>query len=123
MTGRPMKRRRRPEVTPRWRAQRGPLGEWRVVDEHGREVLRSTDPRERLFAVHLAAAAPVLLDALRELARRLSYLELHYTADRRRIEAAHSAIGDATPSLRDQVEAKQQHGQQAAPLELNEGTA
>ena len=121
MARRPMKRRRQPEVTPRWRAARGPLGDWRVVDEQGREVLRSTDPTEQLFTAHLAAAAPAMLDALRELARRLAYLELPYSKDRKRVDAAHSAIGDAIPSLRDQVEAKQQGGQRS--LELNEGTA
>lgn len=92
-----------------------------MVDEQGREVLRSGTPSEQLFAAHLAAAAPAMLDALRELARRLAYLELPYSNDRKRVDAAHSAIGDAIPSLRDQVEAKAQAEQ--LPLELNEGTA
>lgn len=114
-------KRRQPDPTPRWRAARGPLGDWRVVDEQGREVLRSTDPTERLWAVHLAAAAPALLDALREVVRRLAYLELPYSADARRLQAAHAAIGDAMPTLRDQAEAKRQAEQ--PELDFGEETA
>ena len=113
-------KRRQTDPTPRWRAVRGPLGDWRVVDGQGREVLRSADPTERLFAAHLAAAAPAMLDALRELARRLTYLELPYSADARRLMAAHSAIGDAIPSLRDQVEAMRQAGQQEFTLDVED---
>lgn len=105
------KRRRLPEVTPRWRAARNRLGQWVVVDSQGLEVLRSRDPVEQLRAVHLAAAAPGLLDSLRELARRLAYLELPYSKDRRRVDVAHDEIAASRPPLDAMLEAMRAEAQ------------
>lgn len=99
------KRRRLPEVTPRWRAARNRLGQWVVVDLAGREVLRSPDEQERLRAVHLAAAAPGLLDSLKELVRRLAYLELPYSKDRQRVQVAQDEIAASRPPLDAQLQA------------------
>lgn len=90
--GRKMKRRALKPVTPRWRAVQNALGLWVVVDEHGREPLRCADPLERMRAVYLAAAAPGMHDALAEMVRRLTYLELPYKADARRVAVARDEL-------------------------------
>lgn len=73
-------------------------------------MLRSQDEWERLRAVHLAAAAPGLLDSLRELVRRLAYLELPYSKDRQRVQVAQDEIAASRPPLDAQMEAmRDQH--------------
>jgi hypothetical protein len=95
--GRRAKRRKVAPRIERWRAERDAVGRWTVVDEHGRDVLRSADQYECMRAAHLAAAAPGLLASLQELVRRLDYLELPYTRDHRRVTLAQMEIGAAMP--------------------------
>lgn len=117
MARRAIRRRVRPPVE-RWQAVRDGAGRWIVVDAQGRDVLRDPDTVGRLRAAHLAAAAPGLLEALRELVRRLAYLELPYTRDSARVLWAQDEIAAAMPPADALLEAMHQRVQ----LELDLGT-
>jgi len=97
--GRRAKRRAVHTPAPRWQAKRNAFGQWVVVDAQGVEPLRNPDALARMRAVHLAAAAPGLHEALTDLVRRLTYLELPYGADRRRVEMANGELQAARPPL------------------------
>lgn len=44
------------------------------MNEAGEEPLRSSDPLERIFAAHLAAAAPYMQDLLKRMVPRMEHL-------------------------------------------------
>lgn len=94
-----------------WYAVRGPYGRWVVVNEHGSEPLRSTDPLAQMMAAHLAAAAPGLRESLEELARRLLHLETAYGPDYRRAEYALGLVSLSRPSGADLVQELRRQGQ------------
>ena len=84
-----------------WKAVRDERGCWKLVDEEGREPLRSNDPAERVWAVYLAAAAPALRGALLALTRRMEYLlgSGHvWKPDEALVCAAWGAIIDSKPT-------------------------
>jgi hypothetical protein len=68
--GRPMKRSHQAPTYERWFARRNPAGLWVIVDDQGRQPLRSIDPVTQLYNLHLAAAAPSLEHELAALVRR-----------------------------------------------------
>lgn len=79
-----MKRRPlRPPVA-RWFAVRDGNGSLVIVNEQGEQPLRAEDPLERLGNVHLAAAAPELADALRDLLVRAQHIISEYSGWRHR---------------------------------------
>ena len=95
------RRAKRRPVAPRveqWRATRDGFGSWVVVNERGEEPLRSAEPLDRLFNVHLTAAAPVLRESLEELARRLEHMESPYARDERRPITAYGALAISRPT-------------------------
>jgi len=81
----------------RWRAVRDGCGRWRVVDQQGREPLRDPDPLGQVLAVHLAASAPAIRDALAILAQRLKALESPYTRDADRLRLAELELSCSRP--------------------------
>jgi len=97
--GRRARRRAVRVAAPRWQAKQNAFGLWIVVDGQGEEPLRNPDALARMRAVHMAAAAPGMHEALGELVRRLTYLELPYSADRRRVEMANGELQAARPPL------------------------
>ena len=63
----------KPPVEP-WRAVRDGAGQWVVVNTKDEQPLHSEDPLERIQAVHLAAAAPQLVDVLQQVIHRMETL-------------------------------------------------
>lgn len=60
---------------------------------------------------YLVAQAPVLREALEELARRLEYLELPYTRDRERARWAWGEIAASRPPAEERFRAEVQRDQ------------
>lgn len=86
-----------------WFAARDTNGQWVVVNGRGEQILRSSDPRIRLEAVHLAATSPLLRALLHAVTRRFeSYLLDHgyaYSRDARLVAEAMMIVGATLPPL------------------------
>lgn len=82
-------------LTPGWAVSVDAKGNFFIVDAAGMRPLQHPDRVQRLFAFHLAAAAPDLRNSLDDLTRRLEYIHEAWPTDRRdekRIQIAHGAL-------------------------------
>lgn len=97
------KRRALPDPVAEWRASRDARGRWTVVNLSGEPVLRTGSAEDVLRAAWLAAAAPVLYDALDRLSGRFSRLVddrfMTYTRDAALARDARAALVVAHPPL------------------------
>lgn len=81
-----------------WYAVRDSRGLWIVVDSSGRQPLLDPDPIARMYAVHLAAAAPGLRAGGAELVRRYVADRPVYGHDRRILAHLDGSISMSFPS-------------------------
>lgn len=103
-----------------WTPRRNRVGRWTVVNEQGDELFHSTDPVRNLEDAYLAAQAPMLRDALQELARRLEYLETPYTRDHERARWAWVEIAASRPPAEERLHAEAQRAQLELDLRSDE---
>ena len=92
--------------TPGWAVICDARGRLDIVDAAGIRPLEHPDNVQRLFAVHLAASAPQLRNALQDVTHRLEYLHMTWPTDRRdekRIQIAHGALIASRP-MPDEIE-------------------
>lgn len=121
---RPMKRRRRLFPDPPWRVERDETGRPRIVNQQGREPLRDEDPLERTYNLHLAAAAPELRQALRELAHLCRRLVPVYSTQWRRdgwiVSRAEGALATCRPPVGEVLAAQLERERGQLELEFQE---
>lgn len=110
-----------------WTAARDRRGLWVVTTRHGESALQHPDPMVRMHAVHLAAAAPILREALTRVTKRLQVtLEAHgsyYERDNRLVTECWIAIAETRPRFETVLQMKQVEGQLELPLDADEGAA
>lgn len=90
-----------------------------IVNEHGEDVRFLPDPVAQMEAAYLAAAAPILREALEELVRRLLYLELPYSRDHARAEWAWSEIAASRPPAEERLRAEATRAQLELDLDTD----
>lgn len=88
-----------------WFAVRDSRGQWIVVDADGQQPLLSPDPSVRLFAVHLAAAAPALRAGAAEMVRRWPEVRGLYGYDRQISMFIEGSLSLSFPRIGDQRDA------------------
>lgn len=110
-----------------WTAARDRRGLWVVSSRHGESVLQHADPMVRMHAVHLAASAPILREALTRVTSRLQVtLESHcsyYSRDMRLVRECWIAIAETRPRFEVVQQMQREQGQLELPLEVDEGAA
>jgi hypothetical protein len=99
-------------------------GVWVIVDERGVLPLRADDALERLYNLHLAAAAPALRDVLLRVLHRMQGLIEQISSqphrDEKLVLRAYGVIGDSRPPLREHLatEAAARGGQRELDFEV-----
>jgi hypothetical protein len=82
-------------------------GVWVIVDGDGRQPLRADDALERLYNLHLAAAAPALRDVLLRVLNRMQSLIEQISSqphrDAKLVLRAHAVIAESRPPYREHL--------------------
>lgn len=85
----------------RWQARKDARGQWQVVNAFGEPLFSTADPLERIEAVFLAAQAPDLRHALRQMTERFTRFvvehSMQHRVDQRYAMLAFAVLADTRP--------------------------
>jgi hypothetical protein len=89
----------------RWQARKDARGQWQVVDSSGEPLFSTADPLERIEAVVLAAQAPDLRHALRQMTERYTRFvvehSMQHRVDQRYAMLAFAVLADTRPPFQE----------------------